>query len=130
MFKVFKFFVFLGLLIAVIVQYAIDIFSQFNKKATTFTSKTIETQNFTMPPVTICMDNGLKPSVLNKYGMESIFDFNFNMDESDLTSVWDTYVEASYLLERDIEITGQFFHFLFLLFFIKFIIQIFLAHNF
>ena len=109
MFKVFKFFVFLGLLIAVIVQYAIDIFSQFNKKATTFTSKTIETQNFTMPPVTICMDNGLKPSVLNKYGMESIFDFNFNMDESDLTSVWDTYVEASYLLERDIEITGQLF---------------------
>ena len=116
MFKAFKFFVFLGLLIAVIVQYAIDIYSNFNKNATTFTSKTIETQNFTMPPVTICMDNGLKPSVLNKYGMESIFDFNFNMDESDLTSVWDTYVEASYLLERDIEITGQLFHFLLLLF--------------
>ena len=116
MFKAFKFFVFLGLLIAVIVQYAIDIYSKFNKNATTFTSKTIETQNFTMPPVTICMDNGLKPSVLNEYGMESIFDFNFNMLGSDLTSVWDTYVEASYLLERDIEITGQFFHILCLLF--------------
>jgi hypothetical protein len=113
MFRVCKFFVFAGLLIAVIVQYAIDIYSKFNKNATTFTSRTIETQNFTMPPITICMDNGLKPSVLNKYGMESIFDFNFNMLESNLTSVWDTYVEASYLLERDIQITGQFFHFLF-----------------
>ena len=109
MFKVFKFFVFLGLLIAVIVQYAIDIYSKFNKKATTFTSKTIETQNFNMPPITICMDNGLKPSVLNKYGMGNIFDFNFNMQESDLPSVWDAYIEASYLLNRDIEIAGQFF---------------------
>ena len=109
MFKVFKCFVFLGLLIAVIVGYAVDIYIKFNNDATTFTSKTIETQNFTMPPITICMDNGLKPSVLNKYGMGNIFDFNFHMHESDLPSVWDAYIEASYLLNRDIEIKGKFF---------------------
>ena len=62
-----------------------------------------------MPPITICMDNGLKPTVLNKYGLESIFDFNFNMYGFDFPSVWDAYVEASYLLNRDIEITGHFF---------------------
>ena len=109
MFKVIKCFVFLGLLIAVIVGYAVDIYIKFNNDATTFTSKTIETKNFTMPPITICIDNGLKPSVLNKYGMGNIFDFNFNMQESDLPSVWDAYIEASYLLNRDIEIAGQFF---------------------
>ena len=64
-----KFVIFLVLLVTVIWQYAVEIYSKFENDSTTFVSRTIDTDNFTMPPITICMDNGLKPSVLKKYKM-------------------------------------------------------------
>ena len=63
-----------------------------------------------MPPITMCMDNGLKPTVLNKYGIFNIFDFMtdqfvFQDTKYSSFSVWNTYVEASYLINRDIKFT-------------------------
>ena len=94
--------IFLVLLVTVIWQYAVEIYSKFENDSTTFVSRTIDTDNFTMPPITICMDNGLKPSVLKKYGMAEIFEFLF--DSREISSVWDTFVEASYLIGKDIDI--------------------------
>ena len=64
--KGFKIVVFLVLFIIVMWQYAVDIYAKFNSVSTTFVSKTVDAENFTMPPVTICMENALKPTVLNK----------------------------------------------------------------
>ena len=97
-----KYVIFLVLLVTVIWQYAVEIYSKFENDSTTFVSRTIDTDNFTMPPITICMDNGLKPSVLKKYGMAEIFEFLF--DSREISSVWDTFVEASYLIGKDIDI--------------------------
>ena len=64
--KGFKTLSFLVLLIIVTWQYALDIYGKFINNSKTFVSKTVDAENFTMPPVTICMDNALKPSVLEK----------------------------------------------------------------
>ena len=64
--KGFKTFSFLVLLIIVTWQYAIEIYGKFINDSKTFVSKTIDAETFVMPPVTICMDNALKPTVLNK----------------------------------------------------------------
>ena len=64
--KGFKTFSFLVLLIIVTWQYAIEIYGKFINDSKTFVSKTIDAETFVMPPVTICMDNALKPSVLYK----------------------------------------------------------------
>ena len=66
--KGFKTFSFLVLLIIVTWQYAIEIYGKFINDSKTFVSKTIDAETFVMPPVTICMDNALKPSVLYKVG--------------------------------------------------------------
>ena len=97
-----KYVIFLVLLVTVIWQYAVEIYSKFENDSTTFVSRTIDTDNFTMPPITICMNNGLKPSVLKKYKMAEIFEFLF--DSREISSVWDTFVEASYLIGKDIDI--------------------------
>ena len=64
--KGFKTLSFLVLLIIVTWQYALEIYGKFINNSKTFVSKTVDAENFTMPPVTICMDNALKPSVLEK----------------------------------------------------------------
>ena len=64
--KGFKTLSFSILLIIVTWQYALDIYGKFINNSKTFVSKTVDVENFTMPPVTICMDNALKPSVLHK----------------------------------------------------------------
>ena len=64
--KGFKTFSFLVLLIIVTWQYAIEIYGKFINDSKTFVSKTIDAETFVMPPITICMDNALKPSVLHK----------------------------------------------------------------
>ena len=99
-FKGLKFFIFLVLLIAIILQYLVGIYDKFFNSSTTLVSITTEAQDFTMPPLTICMDNGLKPSVLKKYGLGSSFDFMFGLSDSNISSVWEAFIEASYILDR------------------------------
>ena len=103
-FKGIKTAIFLGLLTVVIVVYAVEILSKYENDATTFATKTKEIENFMLPPLTICMQNGLKPSVLKKHGVYTNYGFVYGMDNNNIASVWDTYVEASYLLNRDFEI--------------------------
>ena len=64
--KGFKTLSFLVLLIIVTWQYALEIYGKFINDSKTFVSKTVDAHSFNMPPITICMDNALKPSVLNK----------------------------------------------------------------
>ena len=64
--KVFKTLSFLVLLIIVTWQYAVEIYGKFINDSKTFVSKTVRAENFILPPITICMDNALKPSVLEK----------------------------------------------------------------
>ena len=79
-FKGLKISIFLILLIIVTFFYNIKIYSQFQNKATTFVTTTSETGDFRMPPITICMENGLKPTVMKKYDLETIFDFIIGTD--------------------------------------------------
>ena len=74
--------------------------------------QTYPIDNFTLPFITICIKNKFKPTVLNKYGLDSWVDFVFgtfedNKWKQENISIWDTYVEASYLLKRDLEIQIQ-----------------------
>ena len=88
--------------ISVIFVYGRDIYTKFQKQATTFTTKTVEATNFDMPPITICMGNGLKPTVMKKYGIETIFDFTFGSKSlKEMSLVWDIFVEASYIINQD-----------------------------
>ena len=53
---------------------------------------------------------GLKcPPILKKYELINIWDFAFknpiNNEEKNISSVWDAFIEASYLNGRDIEIS-------------------------
>ena len=64
--KGFKTLSFLVLLIIVTLQYALDIYGKFINDSKAFVSKTVDADSFTMPPITICMDNALKPTVLKK----------------------------------------------------------------
>ena len=105
-----KFFICLGFLSYVIHEYGIEIFTQYGNKSSYYISSTMKAKDFTMPPITICTQNGLKPSVLEKHGATNtwyyIFDIGWNQN---ISSVWDDYINASYLLNRDFEITGNFF---------------------
>ena len=56
--------------------------------------------NHILPPITFCISNGLKPTVLQKYNLSSMFDFNFEMDKKNISLVWDAYVEGSYILNK------------------------------
>ena len=74
--------------------------------------QTYPIDNFTLPFITICIKNRFKPTVLNKYGLDSWVDFVFgtfedNKWKQENISIWDTYVETSYLLKRDLEIQIQ-----------------------
>ena len=58
-----------------------------------------------MPPITICMENGLKPTVMKKYGISSIFDFVFGSKAvRNMSSVWDVFLEGAYIINRDFKI--------------------------
>ena len=106
LFKGIKCLTFLFLLIVVIFFYGIDIYTKYKESDTTFTTKTIEIRDFTTPPLTICMENGLKPTALKKYGLSNIFAFNFgsNTLHKVKSSVWDAFIEGSYILNRDFKI--------------------------
>ena len=106
--KATKVLIFSILLIIVVSEYAVDIYTKFNDKATVFVSKTSEIKDFTLPVISFCTKNQFKPTVLDKYGLNSWKDFirgdnGNNMYKNNL-SVWDTYMEASYLLNRDFEL--------------------------
>ena len=104
-FKGIKTLLFFGLLATVLVSYARDIYTNFHDDATTFVQKTEKPENLFTPPILICMENGLKPTVMKKYGVELVYDFpGYNVGEKQLP-VWDAYVEASYILNRDFVIT-------------------------
>ena len=98
---------FFGLLIIVIFVYGVNIWTKYKDASTTFVTTSSETKNFIMPPITICMRNGLKPTVLKKYGINTIFDYLFrsSLVESITPSVWDAFIESSYILNRDFYIT-------------------------
>ena len=105
-FKGIKILFFFALTATVIYLYAIDIYTKFQNNATTFTRKTEKADNFLMPPLVICMENGLKPSVMKKYKLKTIYDFahEYAMNQ-EISSVWDTFVEASYIVNRDFHLT-------------------------
>ena len=105
LFRGMKFLIFIALLVIVVDQYAIDIYTKFQKKSTVFVSKTSEVGDFTSPPISICFKNAFKPSGLEKYGMKSRYSFVMGTElNRSISSVWNTYVEVSYLLNRDFEI--------------------------
>ena len=104
-FKGIKILGFIVLLISVMLLYGLDIYTKFQDQATTFKTKSHEANNFNMPPVTFCMGNGLKPTVMKKYGIESIFEFTFGSKVvMNMASVWDVFVEAAYIINRDFKI--------------------------
>ena len=105
LFRGMKFLIFIALLVIVVDQYAIDIYTKFQKKSTVFVSKTSEVGDFTSPPISICFKNAFKPSGLEKYGMKSRYSFVMGTElNRSISSVWNTYEEVSYLLNRDFEI--------------------------
>ena len=53
--KTVKFIIFIALFIVVIWLYAFDIYTKFNNVSTTFVSKTVDAEDFNMPPLTICI---------------------------------------------------------------------------
>ena len=102
-FKGFKLVTFSILLTIVIFMYGIDTYKKFWNDSATFVSTTEETEDFNMPPLTICMDNGLKPTILKKYGMTSTFEFVYPsliLDLEKIQRTWDTFVEASYIIDK------------------------------
>ena len=104
-FKGIKILGFIALLILVLLLYGFDIYTKFQDHATTFKTKSHEADNLDMPPITICMDNGLKPTVMKKYGIETIFDFSFGSEVVvNMFSVWDVFVEGAYIINRDFQI--------------------------
>ena len=96
---------FIALLNLVLWHYVLDICTKFQNHATTFTTKSHEADNFNMPPITFCMGNGLKPTVMKKYGIDTIFEFSFGSKAvKKMSSVWDVFLEGSYILNRDFKI--------------------------
>ena len=106
LFKIIKILLFLVLTLALLNLYAVDIYTKFKDSATTFASKKVNMNDFTFPPITFCMENGLKPSVMKKYGLSNIFEFTFGSYaiQNFNSSVWEAYVEASYILNRDFQV--------------------------
>ena len=96
--KILYFFV---LLATVLFSYATDIYINFHNHATTFTRKIENADNFFMPPVLICMENGMKPTVMKKYGMGTLFEIPGSDTINKPLSVWDRFFEASYIINRD-----------------------------
>ena len=104
-FKGIKILGFIALLILVLWQYGLDIWTKFQNQATTFITKTDEVDNFNMPPITICVGNALKPTVMKKYGIDTILDFAIGTKAViNMSSVWDGFVEATYIINRDFKI--------------------------
>ena len=104
-FKGIKILGFIALLILVMSEYGLDIWTKFQNHATTFITKTNKVENFNTPPITICMGNALKPTVMKKYGVDSILDFAFGTKVVfNMSSVWDVFVEAAYIINRDFKI--------------------------
>ena len=105
LFKGIKILGFVVLLILVLWQYGLDILTKFQNHATTFITKTAESDDFNMPPITICMGNALKPTVMKKYGIDTILEFLVGSEAvMNISSVWDVFVEAAYIINRDFKI--------------------------
>ena len=104
---VMKTILFIALSVAVVSFYAIEMTSKFQNNASTFATKTMEADQFHMPPIIICMQNGMKPSVMEKYGLSTVFDFMFGSQLNNMSSVWDTFIEGSYLIKRDFDMKAH-----------------------
>ena len=100
-FKGIKILLFCILLVTVLSSYARDIYEKFDAKATTFARTTEQAKNFFVPPLVICMENGLKPTVLRKYGVESTVKFPGDGFANKQLPIWDAFVESSYIINRD-----------------------------
>ena len=109
-FKGIKILGFIALLILVMSEYGLDIWTKYRNRATTFITKTNEADNFDMPPITICMGNALKPTVMKKYGIDTILDFLIGSEVvKNMSSVWDIFVEAAYIINWDFQIMAIIF---------------------
>ena len=109
-FKGIKILGFIALLILVMSEYGLDIWTKFQNHATTFITKTNKVENFNMPPITICMGNALKPTVMKKYGIDTILDFSIGAEVvMNMSSVWDIFVEAAYIINWDFQIMAIIF---------------------
>ena len=109
-FKGIKILGFIALLILVMSEYGLDIWTKYRNRATTFITKTNEADNFDMPPITICMGNALKPTVMKKYGIDTILDFLIGSEVvKNMSSVWDIFVEAAYIINWDFQIIAIIF---------------------
>ena len=95
--------IFLVLFLFVVFQYAETMLETFSIGATTLTMTTSLIKDLKFPPFTICLENGYKPTVMQKYGFENRYAF-WDVKDKNITSVWDTYLESTYLLDRDFEI--------------------------
>ena len=103
--KASKILIFSILLTVVISEYALEIYTKFHDKATVFVSSTSEIEDFPVPVISFCTKNIFKPTVLEKHGLRNWFDIiDENKWNKTNISVWDIYVEASYLLNRDFEV--------------------------
>ena len=108
-FKRIKIMGFTALLILVFLVYGFEIYTKFQDQATTFKTKRQEADNFNLPPITICMGNGLKPTVMKKYGISSIFDFVSGSESvRNMSSVWDVFLEGAYMINREFKIISGF----------------------
>ena len=102
---------FLALLILVLRQYGLDIWTKFQNHATTFITKTDEADNLFTPPITICMGNGLKTTVMKKYGINNVLEFLIGSEAvMNMSSVWDVFVEAAYIINRDFQIIAVIYY--------------------
>ena len=95
--------VFLALFLFVVFEYAETMLKTFSIGATTLTMTTSLIKDLKFPPFTICLENGYKPTVMQKYGFENRYAF-WDIKDKNITSVWDTYLDSTYLLHKDFEI--------------------------
>ena len=95
--------IFLALFLFVVFEYAETMLKTFSIGATTLTMTTSLIKDLKFPPFTICLENGYKPTVMQKYGFENRYAF-WNIKDKNITSVWDIYLESTYLLDRDFNI--------------------------
>lgn len=81
---------FLALFIYVIFEYAQNMTKTFSIGATTLSMTTSLIKDLKFPPLTICLENGYKPTVMQKYGLENRYAF-WDIKDKNITSVWDIY---------------------------------------
>ena len=65
----------------------------------------MKADQFIMPTILICMQSSMRSTVMEKYGLDNVNEFIHNT--RNVTSVWDAFEEASYILNRDFIVTAR-----------------------